>query len=83
MATSSTRSEFQIHADALGDASTKNVSSSGGQSALLSLFGKADYNFADKYVANFTVRRDGSSRLGTGQPVGNLPGVRARMANHE
>ena len=49
--------------DALGDPNTKNTSSSGGKSALLSLFAKADYNFADKYIASFTVRRDGSSRL--------------------
>ncbi|WP_158800147.1 TonB-dependent receptor [Pedobacter sp. L105] len=31
--------------------------------ALFSLFGRADYQFADKYLASFTVRRDGSSRL--------------------
>lgn len=59
--------------DALGDPSTKNVSSSGGKSALLSLFAKADYNFADKYVASATVRRDGSSRLGPGHRWGTFP----------
>lgn len=59
--------------DALGDASTKNVSSTGGESALLSLFGKADYNFADKYVATVTVRRDGSSRLAPGHQWGTFP----------
>ena len=59
--------------DALGDASTKNVSSTGSRSALLSIFGKADYNFADKYVASFTVRRDGSSRLSPGHQWGTFP----------
>lgn len=59
--------------DALGDASTKNVSSSGTQAALLSLFGKADYNFNDTYVASFTVRRDGSSRLAPGHQWGTFP----------
>ena len=59
--------------DALGDASTKTVSSSGGRSALLSLFGKADYNYADKYVASVTVRRDGSSRLAPGHQWGTFP----------
>ena len=59
--------------DALGDASTKNVSSTGGQYSLLSFFGKADYNFADKYVASFTVRRDGSSRLGPQNRWGTFP----------
>lgn len=59
--------------DALGDASTKTVSSSGSQSALLSLFGKLDYNYADKYVASFTVRRDGSSNLAPGHQWGTFP----------
>jgi TonB-linked SusC/RagA family outer membrane protein len=59
--------------DALGDASTKNVSSSGTEYALLSLFGKADYNFADKYIASATVRRDGSSRLGPANRWGTFP----------
>lgn len=59
--------------DALGDASTKTVSSSGGRSALLSLFGKADYNYADKYVASVTLRRDGSSRLAPGHQWGTFP----------
>ncbi len=59
--------------DALGDATTKNVSSTGGKAALLSLFAKADYNFADKYIASFTVRRDGSSRLAPGHQWGSFP----------
>ena len=49
------------------------MSSSGGQSALLSYFGKADYNFQDKYVASVTVRRDGSSRLGPDHRWGTFP----------
>jgi TonB-dependent starch-binding outer membrane protein SusC len=57
----------------LGDPATRNVSSSGGQSALLSYFGKVDYNFQDKYVANATVRRDGSSRLGPDHRWGTFP----------
>ena len=59
--------------DALGDASTKVVGSTGGKSALLSYFGKADYNFADKYVLSFTVRRDGSSNLGPKNRWGTFP----------
>ena len=61
--------------DALGDASTKNVTSTGGQSSLLSFFGKVDYNFADRYVASFTVRHDGSSRLGPNNRWGTFPAV--------
>ena len=59
--------------DALGQANTKSVSSNGNQSALLSYFGKADYNFQDKYVATATVRRDGSSRLGPDHRWGTFP----------
>jgi TonB-linked SusC/RagA family outer membrane protein len=57
----------------LGDPSTRNVSSTGGVSSLLSYFGKADYNFQDKYVASVTVRRDGSSRLGPDHRWGTFP----------
>jgi TonB-linked SusC/RagA family outer membrane protein len=61
--------------DALGDAASKNVSSTGGQGALLSFFGKADYNFDDKYVLSMTVRQDGSSRLGPDHRWGTFPAV--------
>jgi TonB-dependent starch-binding outer membrane protein SusC len=62
---------------------TKDVSSTGGKSSLLSLFGKADYNYADKYVASFTVRRDGSSRLAPGHQWGTFPafGLGWRLTN--
>ncbi len=69
----STGTDSRYVQDALGDASTKNVSSTGGHYALLSYFGKADYNFADKYVASVTVRRDGSSRLGPDNRWGTFP----------
>ena len=61
--------------DALGDAKSKVVNSFGGRSALLSFFGKADYNFADRYVASVTVREDGSSRLGPNNRWGTFPAV--------
>jgi len=61
--------------DALGDPTTKNVFSSGGRSALLSFFGKAGLNFADKYVASFTLRKDGSSNLGPANRWGTFPAV--------
>jgi TonB-linked SusC/RagA family outer membrane protein len=61
--------------DALADPGTKNVSSTGGKSAIASFFGKADYNYGDRYVASFTVRRDGSSRLGPTHRWGTFPAV--------
>lgn len=59
--------------DAVGDASTKNVSSTGAFSTLLSYFGKIDYNYAERYYLSFTVRRDGSSRLAAANRWGTFP----------
>ena len=44
----------------------------GSRWALFSLFGRADYQYADKYLASFTVRRDGSSRLNPDDRYGNF-----------
>jgi TonB-dependent starch-binding outer membrane protein SusC len=57
--------------------------SSGGESALLSFFGKLDYNFNDRYVASFTLRRDGSSRLSPANRWGTFPafGLGWRITN--
>lgn len=59
--------------DALGDAATKTVNTIGGKSALLSFFGKADYNFSDRYVLSVTVRKDGSSNLSPNNRWGTFP----------
>ncbi|HEY6977959.1 MAG TPA: SusC/RagA family TonB-linked outer membrane protein [Chitinophagaceae bacterium] len=40
---------------------------------LFSQFGKAFYSYADRYLASFTIRRDGSSRFGTNNPYGVFP----------
>jgi TonB-dependent starch-binding outer membrane protein SusC len=61
--------------DALGDPTTKNVFSFGGKNALMSFFGKAGLNYADKYVASFTLRKDGSSNLGPEHRWGTFPAV--------
>ena len=52
-------------------AQTNNGSASGFR--LFSQFGKAFYGYADKYLASFTIRRDGSSRFGTNNPYGVFP----------
>lgn len=41
--------------------------------SLLSQFGKLNYSFADKYLATFTLRRDGSSRFGKNNRYGIFP----------
>jgi len=61
--------------DALCDPTTKNVSSVGSIASLMSFFGKADYNYAERYFLNVTVRRDGSSRLGPSHRWGTFPAV--------
>jgi len=60
--------------DALGSASTKNVSSTGTFDRLLSFFGRADYNYAQRYYVSATLRRDGSSKFGKGNQWGTFPG---------
>lgn len=44
--------------------------------ALLSYFGKINMSYDDKYLASFTIRRDGSSRLGNNK-WGNFPAFSA------
>ncbi|GGA90671.1 SusC/RagA family TonB-linked outer membrane protein [Puia dinghuensis] len=52
-------------------AQTDNGSATGYR--LLSQFGKVFYSYADRYLASFTIRRDGSSRFGTNNPYGVFP----------
>ena len=41
--------------------------------SLLSYMGRVNYNFADKYLVTVTLRRDGSSRFGSGNKWGMFP----------
>ena len=41
--------------------------------SVFSLFGKADYNYADRYLASFTIRRDENSRFAKGHRAGIFP----------
>jgi TonB-linked SusC/RagA family outer membrane protein len=59
--------------DGLGAPTTKNVSSSGSFDRLLSFFGKADYNYNQKYYASVTLRRDGSSKFPSDNQWGTFP----------
>jgi TonB-linked SusC/RagA family outer membrane protein len=62
---------------AIGDPATRDVVSGGGVGSLLSWFGKADYNFDQRYYLSFTLRRDGSSRLGPESKWGTFPAFSA------
>ena len=52
------------------------VRNSGGgktQWSVFSLFGKVDYNYADRYLASFTIRRDSNSRFAKDHRAGVFP----------
>ncbi|MEJ7768686.1 MAG: SusC/RagA family TonB-linked outer membrane protein, partial [Chitinophagaceae bacterium] len=42
---------------------------------LIAVFGRLNYSFADKYMASFILRREGSSRFGVNNKWGNFPAV--------
>ncbi|MEZ4969701.1 MAG: TonB-dependent receptor [Flavobacteriaceae bacterium] len=54
---------------------TQNVTfySNAFEDTLISLFGRLDYSFNDKYLLGLTVRRDGSSRFGKESRYGTFP----------
>lgn len=64
-----TESFFQLSA-ATGARTNTGLSTG---SRLLSQFGKINYAFEDKYLASFTLRRDGSSRFGSENRYGIFP----------
>lgn len=43
------------------------------QWSVFSLFGKVDYNYADRYLASFTIRRDSNSRFAKDNRAGVFP----------
>ena len=50
---------------------------SGDGFSLVSFFGKANYTYDNRYLASFTIRRDGSSRFGKNNQYGTFPSVSA------
>jgi iron complex outermembrane receptor protein len=42
---------------------------------LISFFGRANYNINDRYIASFSIRRDGSSRFGPTNQWGTFPAL--------
>ena len=52
--------------------------------ALVSFFGKIDYNWKNRLLASFTIRRDGSSRFGQNNRYGTFPAVTLgyRLSEH-
>ena len=52
---------------------TKDNGGSAAENTLMSYFGKANYTYNNKYLASFTIRRDGSSRFGRNNRFGTFP----------
>ncbi|KEO75653.1 SusC/RagA family TonB-linked outer membrane protein [Anditalea andensis] len=51
------------------------MGSSKQDNTLIALFGRASYAYKDRYFAQFTLRREGSSRFGVNNKWGNFPAV--------
>jgi iron complex outermembrane receptor protein len=51
----------------------QGVTSFKGSNTLISMYGRVNYNFDDKILLTATVRRDGSSRFGSGNQWGVFP----------
>ncbi|MDE7159479.1 MAG: TonB-dependent receptor [Muribaculaceae bacterium] len=52
---------------------TRNNGGGKTQWSVFSLFAKVDYNYADRYLASFTIRRDENSRFAKGHRAGVFP----------
>ncbi len=59
----------------ISSAATTAGSQSWTKSNLASFFGKVDYSFASKYLIDFSLRADGSSRFGNNRQWGYFPSV--------
>lgn len=66
---------------AQGDINARNVSVGGSNTVpyfdLVSMFARANYNYDERYMATFIVRRDGSSNFASGHRFGIFPSVSA------
>ncbi|ALR29266.1 hypothetical protein ATE47_01390 [Chryseobacterium sp. IHB B 17019] len=63
--------------EALDAASVIDASSVRSQYRYQAVFGRINYNIADKYLLNLTGRRDGSSRFGPGKQFANFGAIGA------
>jgi TonB-linked SusC/RagA family outer membrane protein len=61
----------------ISNAPTQFASDSYGQYKFLSLFSQIGYNWEDKYLINFSGRRDGSSNFGANNQFGNFGAIGA------
>lgn len=64
--------DFQVLNSGTG---TRDNSGTRSRQALFSLLGRIDYSYADRYIVNATIRRDGSSKFGSNNRYGYFPSV--------
>src|SRR6185295_11912578 len=57
------------------DVTQQNNGSSADQNARRNYFGRINYAYKDKYLAEFVFRRDGSFNFPPGKQYGNFPGL--------
>lgn len=59
------------------DGGTTNIASGSNayESSLISYFGRIIYSYDDRYLITGIIRRDGSSRFGSGNRYGNFPSI--------
>lgn len=57
------------------DATRNTNGSSADQNARINFFGRINYTFKNKYLAEFVFRRDGSFNFPPGKQYGNFPGI--------
>lgn len=70
-------SESVLTTNAIQNKSLDDVNNTESRHTLVGMFGRIGYNYKGKYIINGTVRRDGSSRFGTGNRWGYFPSVSA------
>lgn len=66
-----------LHEFDAGGVLNPNVSGSAYEVAVQSFFSRINYIYRNKYLFEFSIRRDGSSRFGTGNRYGNFPSASA------
>ena len=75
--------DFQDLALTVSDANTRTVDSYHSQERIISAFGRLNYDYDGKYLASFTVRRDGYSRLIGDNQFGTFPAFSAGWLLHK
>ena len=60
-----------------GNGTINDIANTNGEWVLSSIFSRINYDFGGKYLIEFNLRRDGSSRFGSNNRWGTFPGISA------